>query len=266
MLWWTAIDRAQSRELGLDRLVDLADTHLRPERHPVVLEAVLGFLQTVVRRYATPDQVATLLERISGIARAAVDGGDPALAPGATRAWAATSHDRDALAGWLEQPDVDQEVRWTVAHRLAALGDDSHVAAEQERDRSVSGHHAALAARAAVPTPEAKAEAWALLMGGTLSNHEFPAVAAGFWDWEQAALVEPYVERHLAEGLPLARESGQAMSRIVGRAGFPWLPLPDAARRSLRARLAEVLETEDVPTVLARTWNDALDDLDRVIG
>ena len=69
VLWWTAIDRAQSRELGLDRLVDLADTHLRPERHPVVLEAVLGFLQTVVRRYATPEQVGTLLERISDIAR-----------------------------------------------------------------------------------------------------------------------------------------------------------------------------------------------------
>ncbi|QBX54645.1 aminopeptidase N [Nocardioides seonyuensis] len=266
VLWWTAIDRVQARELDLDRILDLADTHLRPERHPVVLEAVLGFLQALVRRYATPEQVGGLLERVSGIARAALDSGDPALAPGASRALAATSHDRDALVAWLGEHDVDQEVRWAVVHRLAALGDDSHVAAEQERDRSVSGHHAALAARAAVPTPEAKAEAWSLLMGGTLSNHEFTAVASGFWDWEQAALVEPYVERHLTEGLALARESGQAMSRIVGRAGFPWLPLPDAVRRSLRARLAEVLETEDVPTVLARTWNDALDDLDRVIG
>ncbi len=54
------------------------------------------------------------------------------------------------------------------------------------------------------------------------------------------------------------------MGKVIGSA-FPWLPLPQATRRSLRSAVATALEG-DVPTVLARSWNDALDDLDRVLG
>jgi aminopeptidase N len=147
--------------------------------------------------------------------------------------------------------------------RLAELGDDSWIGPEEQRDKSVSGHHAALAARAVVPTPEAKATAWAQLMGGELGSHEFDAVGSGFWGWDQADLVRPYLERYVTDGLALARRSGQAMGDVIGDA-FPVLPLPVDLRRELRAAVATALEGE-VPTVLARSWNDSLDDLDRTL-
>jgi aminopeptidase N len=264
MLWWTAVDLCESQVIAVADLVDLADRHLRPETHPLVFEGVMKALQSVTRRYAAPEDVPARLAVIADIARGAVEGGDPALAPGASRVLARLSADRAFLVDWLEQGDtVDPGVRWAAVHRLAELGDASHIDAEAERDRSVAGHHAALTARAAVPTPEAKAAAWAQLMGGELGNHEFDAVGAGFWGWEQADLVRPYLTRYVTDGLDLGRRSGQGMGDVIGDA-FPVLPLPVDVRKELRDAVATALEG-DVPTVLARSWNDSLDDLDRTL-
>ncbi len=264
MLWWTAVDLCEAQVIGVDELVALADQHLRPETHPLVLEGVMRNLQTITRRYAEPSEVAGVLAVIADIARGAAEGGDPALATGASRVQARLSADRDHLVAWLGQDDVDPGVRWAAVQRLAELGDPSHVDAESERDASVAGHHAALTARALVPTEDAKAEVWARLMSGELSNHDFDAVGAGFWGWEQADLVRPYLSRYVTDGLDLARRSGQAMSDVIGDA-FPRLPLSPDVRRELRAAVASALEGGDVPTVLARSWNDALDDLDRTL-
>ena len=264
MLWWTAVDLAESQVIGVKDLISLADRHLRPERHPLVFEGVMRNLQLVTRRYAEPAEVAGHLAVIADIARGAVEEGDPLLAPGASRALARLSADPDFLVDWLAQDDVDQAVRWAAVHRLAELGDPSYVDPEAERDKSVSGHHAALAARAAVPTAEAKAATWERLMGGELSTHELDAVGAAFWGWEQAELVQPYLTRYLTDGLALAQRSGQAMADSIGDI-FPRLPLARDVRRELRDAVADALATGEVPTVLARAWNDALDDLDRTL-
>ena len=263
MLWWTAVDLCESQVIAVDDLIALADQHLRPETHPLVFEGVIRALLLVTRRYDEPAQVAGHLATIADIAQGAVDGDVPALAPGAARVLARISADTGFLVDWLGQDDVDPSVRWAAVHRLAELGDPSHIDPESERDKSVSGHHAALSARAAVPTAEAKSQAWAQLMGGDLGTHEFDAVGAGFWGWEQADLVHPYLARYVTDGLDLARRSGQAMGDGIGDA-FPRLPLTLDVRRELRAAVASALEG-DVPTVLARSWNDALDDLDRTL-
>ena len=264
MLWWTAVDLCESQVIAVADLVALADEHLRPETHPLVFEGVLRALQLVTRRRGEPAEVAGHLAVIADIARGAVDGGAPTLAPGASRVLARLSSDAGFLRDWLGREDVDPGVRWAAVQRLAELGDPSHIDAESVRDPSVSGHHAALTARALAPTAEAKAEAWQQLMGGELGSHEFDAVADGFWGWEQADLVHPYLARYVTDGLDLARRSGQAMADVIGDA-FPRLPLTPDVRRELRAAVADALAGGDVPTVLARAWNDALDDLDRTL-
>ncbi|TIC88465.1 aminopeptidase N [Nocardioides sp. GY 10113] len=263
VLWWAVIDRVESHGSSLADLSALLGRHLRVERDPVIFESVLAAALRIARLYAAPEDLPAFFRSVEEVCHAALAEDEPALEPAALRALAGTTRDRDLLVRWLHGTALDQEVRWIAVRRLAELGDPSFIAAEEERDRSVSGHLAALAAHAAVPTPEAKAEAWARLMGGGLGNHELTAAAAGFWGWEQADLVAPYLDRYLVEGLALATASGQAMSQIIGRA-FPYLPMTGAARQQLRDRLAEVLDGE-VPTVLARTWNDALDDLDRAL-
>ena len=274
VLWWTAVDLTESQVIPVADLVALADRHLRPERHPLVFEGVMRALvgpvtfgaptQSVIRRYAQPAEVVDHLAVMADIARGAVDDGDPALAPGATRVLARLSADPAHLLGLLGRDDVEQPTRWAAAHRLAELGDPSHIDPEAARDKSVAGRLAELMARAAVPTPEAKAEMWAVLMGGDLGSHEFHAVGAGFWGWDQADLVRPYLTRYVTDGLDLARRSGQAMGDVIGDA-FPLLPLTPDVRRELRAAVADALATGEVPTVLARSWNDSLDDLDRTL-
>ena len=264
MLWWTAVDLCESQVIAVDELIALADQHLRPETHPLVFEGVMRNLQAITRRYAEPGGAAGHLAVIADIARGAAESGDPLLAPGASRVLARLSADRDHLVDWLARDDVDPTVRWAAVQRLAELGDPSHIDAESERDQSVSGHHAALTARALVPTEESKAEIWERLMSGELSNHDFDAVGVGFWGWEQADLLHPYLTRYVTDGLALARRSGQAMADVIGDA-FPRLPLTPDVRRELRAVVASALEEGDVPTVLARSWNDHLDDLDRTL-
>jgi aminopeptidase N len=269
LLWWVAIDRTQSGGASIASLVELVEEQLADERHPVVLEAVLREVMRTVRVWGSPDGLQDLTDALARVARAALDSGVEALRPAASRALASLSSDASFLAGWLESDDPstrpEQEVRWAIVHRLTELGDPSRIGTEEERDRSVAGRHAALRARAAIPTPEAKEQAWAQLMSGTLSSHELAAVAAGFWGREQADLVTPYLERYLVDGLELGVRSGQAMGGVIGADAFPWLPLQPQTRRDLRERLAAAL-TGDVPTVLAREWNDCLDDLDRAIA
>jgi aminopeptidase N len=266
VLWWQAIERVESGTADLADLGSLLARHLSPEREPIIVEGVLSAAQRILRLYADPPAAAALQEQIAGVARAALATEDTALAPAAARALAAGTNDVDLLTGWLTNPPayVDQDVRWVVVRRLAELGHPEHIGPEEQRDRTVSGHHAALSANSAIASPEAKAQAWSQMMSGTLTNHEFTAVARGFWGGDQADLVEPYLDRYLVEALALARASGQAMGQIIARA-FPVLPLPRERRRLLRDRLAEVLAS-DVPTVLARGWNDVLDDLDRSLA
>ena len=101
MLWWTAVDLCESQVVPVGDFVALADTHLRPETHPLVFEGVMRALQSVTRRYASPDEAAGHLAVIADIARGAVEGGDPALAAGASRVLARISADRDFLVDWL---------------------------------------------------------------------------------------------------------------------------------------------------------------------
>ncbi|MGV3562495.1 MAG: hypothetical protein ACO1ON_04375, partial [Nocardioides sp.] len=73
---------------------------------------------------------------------------------------------------------------------------------------------------------------------------------------ERSDLCAPYVDAYLEAAPEIARRRGQGFSLTLGRDAFPTLGLTDAQR----ARLAELLQGE-LPTVLARQWNDVLDDL-----
>ena len=57
---------------------------------------------------------------------------------------------------------VDPDLRWSLVQALAARGrlDVAEIDAELERDRSTAGREKAATARALIPTPEAKEQAW----------------------------------------------------------------------------------------------------------
>ena len=74
--------------------------------------------------------------------------------------------------------------------------DENEIDAELARDATDAGERHAAACRAAIPTAEAKQQAWEAMMGGELTLAMFRAVLTGFADPDQLELLAPYQEKY----------------------------------------------------------------------
>jgi aminopeptidase N len=189
-------------------------------------------VKLAVDLYADPAARETLLARWTEAAlthlRTAEPGGDHQLAW--ARAFAATARtpeQLDLLEGLLdgsrsvEGLAVDTELRWAFVQRLAAVGrfGEEEIAAEYARDRTAAGERHAATARAARPTPEAKAEAWASVVeSDKLPNAVQEAVISGFVQTDQRELLAPYTERYfeVLKGVWESRSHEMAQQIAVG--------------------------------------------------
>ncbi|MCZ9343312.1 ERAP1-like C-terminal domain-containing protein, partial [Streptomyces sp. TRM76130] len=125
--------------------------------------------------------------------------------------------------------------------RLAAVGrfDEAEIAAEHERDRTAAGERHAAAARAARPTEEAKAEAWASVVDSDkLPNAVQEAVISGFVQTDQRELLAPYTDRYfeVLEGVWEARSHEMAQQIAVGL--YPAVQVTEETLRKTDAWLA----------------------------
>ncbi len=124
--------------------------------------------QTAINIYTADDARPELAEKWESGLRALVDeaeaGSDHQLA--LVRAYANAASGpvrlRELIDGGLEGLAVDTDLRWTLLTALARLGeaDEAEIAAELERDNTISGQEHAASARAIQPLAEAKAAAW----------------------------------------------------------------------------------------------------------
>ncbi|WP_211362684.1 ERAP1-like C-terminal domain-containing protein, partial [Streptomyces chryseus] len=162
-------------------------------------------------------------------------------------------------------PELDPELRWRILRRLAVLGatDETAIAAELARDPSATGQEGAARCRAALPTPEAKAAAWAgMFEDDSLSNYLFSATAQGFWQPEQAALVRDYIPRYYRDAKAVADRRGPAIAEAAGRYAFPQFAVD---KESLRLGEDFLRDTATTPA-LHRKLTDQLDDLRRALA
>ncbi|MBS2545743.1 aminopeptidase N [Catenulispora sp. NL8] len=146
---------------------------------------------------------------------------------------------RALLSGELTFPGltVDQDLRWAIIETLAAAGrDDDGVLAEREAatDDTADGRRHLVAARAARPLAQAKAEAWRLVVATPdQPNDLIGAVLSEFYQVGGEKLAEPYVEPYFeALAAVWAERSIQNAERIVS-GGYPWpLTSPDLLART----------------------------------
>jgi aminopeptidase N len=117
---------------------------------------------------------------------------------------------------------VDTELRWHIVRWLAssgAIGEDV-IEAEYKRDATDRGGRHAAAARAAMPSEDAKAKAWRLILEDTSQPLALvEEVMAGFHQFGQETLLAPYAEKYFdalagvwaSRDLPEALEFGGRM-------------------------------------------------------
>ncbi|MFF9085481.1 aminopeptidase N [Streptomyces sp. NPDC014991] len=210
LCWASAWDMTRDAELAARDYLALVLSGIGKESDIGVVQSLHRQVKLAIDLYAAPAARETLLSRWTDATlahlRAAEPGSDHQLAW--ARAFAATARtpeQLDLLEALLDGTQtvqglaVDTELRWAFVQRLAAVGryDEAEIAAEYERDRTAAGERHAATARAARPTAEAKAEAWASVIDSDkLPNAVQEAVIGGFVQTDQRELLAPYADTY----------------------------------------------------------------------
>jgi aminopeptidase N len=287
LVWNSAWDAARDGKTPARRYVELILANVAAESDSSVILVQLRQLATTLNFYvAEPYREATTVEAVDilwELANSVPGGSDAQLQFVKSYALLARSTGQlDTVAGLLSGADtleglaVDQDLRWELMASLVAGGrlGTEDINAELERDNTSSGQNAAALAKAAIPTPDAKAAAWeSIVVKGELSNALQGSAVAGFTRVLDRSLLEPYAEKYFeaVPGIVATRTHALAQQIVVGLypallttqatvdrtdgflAGLPaesaalrrmMLENRDGVARALRARAADVLPGE----------------------
>ncbi|GAA1014013.1 aminopeptidase N [Streptomyces sp. F-3] len=232
LCWAAAWDMTRDAELATRDYLSLVLSGIGKESDIGVVQSLHRQVKLAVDLYADPAGREALLTRWTDATlahlRTAEAGSDHQLAW--ARAFAATARTPEQLdlleslldgSHTIEGLTVDTELRWAFVKRLAAVGrfGEAEIAGEYERDRTAAGERHAATARAARPTPEAKAEAWASVVeSDKLPNAVQEAVIEGFVQTDQRELLAPYADRYfeVVKGIWESRSHEMAQQIAVG--------------------------------------------------
>ncbi|MFD5554544.1 aminopeptidase N [Streptomyces sp. NPDC127068] len=232
LCWASAWDMTRDAELPTREYLELVLSGIAKESDIGVVQSLQRQAKLALDLYAAPGWREAGLTRWTEATlahlRAAEPGSDHQLAW--ARAFAATARTPEQLdlldalldgTQSIEGLAVDTELRWALVQRLAAVGrfDETEIAGEYERDRTAAGERHAATARAARPTAEAKAEAWASVVeSDALPNAVQEAVIGGFVQTDQRELLEPYTAKYFEAiaGVWEARSHEMAQQVAVG--------------------------------------------------
>ncbi|MFB7636552.1 aminopeptidase N [Streptomyces sp. NPDC056149] len=230
--WASSWDMTRDGELPARDYLALVLSGIGKETDIGVVQSLHRQVKLALDLYAAPEWretgLATWTEATLEHLRAAEPGSDHQLAwARAFAASARTDAQLDVLQGLLDGTEeiaglaVDTELRWALLERLAATGraDEPAIAAELARDATSAGERHAATARAARPTAEAKAEAWASVVeSDKLPNAVQEAVIAGFVQPDQRELLAPYTAKYFeaVKGVWANRSHEMAQQIVVG--------------------------------------------------
>jgi aminopeptidase N len=208
-------------------------------------------------------------ERYHAAVRASLDRLDAGseLQLSAFRAALLSAGDVDQLGRWAAGEDLpdgiapDTDLRWKALRRLAEIGGTDRAALDAVLAADPSGtatvHHAR--AVASLPTPEAKAFAWARATGEvSVANYEIEAAGLGMWRPDQVGLTQRYADDYFAHLDEIVAAHQGWVQGVVVAAFFPITHLSPATVEAARAALER-----DLPGAVRRRLTDHLDELER---
>jgi aminopeptidase N len=259
--------------LPSSRWIRLVMNNAANESDVGVLQRLLSRSLSAAERYGDPSRRDALLQEMAAHARTEVEAAEPGSDAQLAwaRHWASCSRSgqhrddvRALLDGELafEGLAVDTDLRWHLVTCLAHSGmaDDALIDAELERDNTDVGARAALAARAARPTPEDKAAAWEALLDDSQSHAVAREVAQSCFRLDQAEVLEPYSQQYLDVVTAIWERRSVSAGIDFAEQVFPH----PAASEELLADIRSHLEG-DVPAPLRRVLLEQCDILERTL-
>ena len=273
-VWASLWEMVRDRELASTDYLDLIGSRLPAERDLTIVQMVTSTAAAALARYVPEEMIDGRVHRFVSTARRAVDEAPPGdlrvLWIRALIGRASSEQDVRTATALIDVPPdglaVDQDMRWAVAIRWAALGlpgAEERLESERARDGSDRGDRAVAAAGAARPDPSVKEDVWARIHeGGYPSLRLGLAAMGGFWQRHQREMLEPYVPRFF-DGLPgLFVEWESEAARAYFTTFFPWYRIESGT-----ADLVEALAGRgDLGPMLRRMLAEAGDDLGRALA
>jgi aminopeptidase N len=272
LCWTTAWDMTRLGELSAQSYVDLVLAGIDAETEFGVFAALLANVEKTLRHYS-----ARATDGWARLAEVAWQGMTNAE-PGSDRqlVWfhtftRAVGGEVDRLrdlydgATTVAGLPLDTDARWRMLHGLIAHGaaGSDDVAAELTRDNSSTTARLADTARALLPSPAAKAEAWALATdGGERPSQVRMAYVAGFWHHAQTELLVPYTTRYFAELDDIwARHEGG-----LNAVHLSYRLFPDIVTQSTVDLADKWLARDDTPPAQHRLVLERRDELARAVA
>ena len=242
MVWMSAWDMTRDGELPTNDWLRLVRAAVDSEPEVAVISILLRYAKLAADMYANPARRGGYYRQMAdcyyGAAQNAEPGSDLQLAY--VRGLLAFAVDPAHLE-WIESLltgegsltglKVDVDLRWGLLSRLTTTGfwPADKIDEELARDNTAFGQQSAAAARAAVPTVEAKAAAWKLLTEeADVANAIYQSTAMGFRQAEQLQLLEPYAARYFVDVEGVFKRNDIHVAENFGILGFPSLFVEDA--------------------------------------
>ncbi|MBB4920246.1 aminopeptidase N [Streptosporangium saharense] len=274
LCWSAAWDMTRDAEMSTRDYVALVNSGIESIKDITVAQTVLRQARLAVQQYADPawrqEGLASLAARLRSLVASAEPGSDHQLAyVNALSAVASAEEDLAFLKGLLdgsatlEGLTVDADLRWTLVQALVSAGvlGEEDVAQELLRDATATGERSAALARAAIPTPEGKAAAWAAITEGRLSGALLRSTLMGFMDPRHPDLLAPYAERYFDEVGDIWKSWTSDSAQNFANGCYPVLAIsPETV-----ARTQDLISESQPPQALRRLLLEGADGISRAL-
>ncbi len=272
--WAAAWDMCRDAELAARDYVRMAAAGVDSIADINVAHTVLAQACAAARQFADPAWTEAGLSQLATVLRELIQRAEP----GSDRQLdyvqsyatvASSADDLDLLAGLLagsvafDGLAVDTELRWRLLRRLVACGaaDEAAIDAELARDHTDAGGRHALTCRAAIPTAQAKAAAWAQITSGKLTTATFRATLMGFTGNDHDELLVPYGPRYFEAVTGIWGDWTFDMAQQFAKRAYPaWIVTTEAISAA-----DEVITRPGLPGPLQRLLSEGRDEVARAL-
>ena len=272
VLWMAVLDATRDAELSVSDALRIVLDGLADTRDIGTTRLLLASCHELINRLGRPElrdaRLMTLGARAMELVAAAEPGSDAQLAFVRVAIDAAVGESSIArLQGWYAGEPLPEgvlpsvELRWAIIGRLAVLGlvRQQQIDDECAIDLTIAGAEAGAAARASLPTADAKEAAWRELFADATSQGMGRVIARGFWRPEHADLTRPYLERYLADTKALYGGDSPTRANSIAERAFPSTLVEPATIAAVDAVLAD----PRLDTSFRRVLIEARHDLER---